>query len=75
MQQLVGCKLRKWKTKLSHQVWLQKKKKVKYLHSHTGSTSNFSLKYVYNVPQTGNENTQIYRVEVFVLIWHQILLL
>lgn len=51
------------------------KKKVKYLHSHTGSTSNFSLKYVYNVPQTGNENTQIYRVEVFVLIWYQILLL
>lgn len=51
------------------------KKKVKYLHSHTGSTSNFSLKYVNNVPQTGNENTQIYRVEVFVLIWYQILLL
>ena len=34
---------------------------------------DFSLKYLYTIQQTGNEDTQMYQVEVFILILHQIL--
>ena len=30
--------------------------------------SNFSLQYPFTVQQTGNENTQMYQVEVVILI-------
>ena len=37
------------------------------------SKINFSLQYPCTIHQTGYENTQIYLVEVIILIWHQIL--
>ena len=36
-------------------------------------TNNFSLQYPCTIQQTGNENIQMYQVEVVILIEHQIL--
>ena len=35
-------------------------------------TCNFSLYHLYIIQQTGNENIQIYLVDVVILIWYQI---
>ena len=37
------------------------------------STCNLSLQYPFTIQQTGSENIQLYQVEVFILIKHQIL--
>ena len=39
----------------------------------TWLTSNFSLKYLNIIQQTGDENIHTYQVEVVISIWHQIL--
>ena len=37
-------------------------------NSHKWLTSNFPLQYPFTIQQTSNENTQMYQVEVVILI-------
>ena len=49
-------------------VYELKQKNTQLVITHLRLTCNFSLRYPYINQQTGNENTQTYQVEVFILI-------